>query len=89
MAFKMTAKWPGCCRECKEGIVKGDRIVHAGPRENYHVVCFGNLIDSMENPAAPAVTPAAVEAPAEADTPDFGGDCDAAEGFAWGMEAAC
>lgn len=75
MARKMTAKYPGRCRECCKAIEPGDKIVHAGKKENYHAVCYEERDETTPVAAADAAAAA----------PTFTGDYEAADNFAWGL----
>jgi hypothetical protein len=82
MARKMTAKYPGCCRGCGEGIDPGERIVHAGRKKNYHAHCYDGR--AYDGPAKAAQTPEVEAAPVPVAAPAFGENYEAADGFAWG-----
>ena len=93
MARKMTAKYPGSCRECSEEISPGDRIVHAGKKENYHAACYEDRNEVAANDSGARTAADAEYAAGERDAENyrfnrdtFGEDYAVAEEFAWGLK---
>lgn len=51
MAF--TAKWPGDCRDCDDGIFPGERVEFDDDRNLLHVTCPESLRGGKPKPVCP------------------------------------